>query len=158
VLRRLTEDEWDQWRALRLAALAEAPYAFSTALAQWTGAGDLEKRWRSRLTDVPCNVVAQLGRMAVGMASCTSPTDGQAELISMWVDPHARGKGVGEALIEDVATWAGSHGARLLVLSVRELNEPAIRLYRRCGFADAGPADQDDEEPAERKMVRRIAR
>ncbi|MBU7600615.1 hypothetical protein JGS22_024025 [Streptomyces sp. P38-E01] len=38
-----------QARLLRLAALAEAPYAFGTTLAQWQGEGDRPDRWRARL-------------------------------------------------------------------------------------------------------------
>ena len=61
-LRVLTPDDWRTWRRLRLAALAEAPYAFGSRLADWQGDGDREERWRARL-GIPgsFNVVAVLG-------------------------------------------------------------------------------------------------
>ena len=49
-LRTLTADDWPLWRELRLAALAEAPDAFGSALADWQGPGDTEDRWRGRLS------------------------------------------------------------------------------------------------------------
>jgi GNAT superfamily N-acetyltransferase len=50
-----------------------------------------------------------------------------AELISMWVDPAARGKGVATLLIDAVVTWAAAAGAPRLELSVKAENEPARR-------------------------------
>jgi len=40
-------DDWKLWRELKLAALAEAPYAFGSQLADWAAAP--EDRWRERL-------------------------------------------------------------------------------------------------------------
>jgi hypothetical protein len=60
-LRVLTPDDWPSWRELRLAALAEAPYAFGSRLADWQGDHDREQRWRDRL-GIPgsYNVIAVL--------------------------------------------------------------------------------------------------
>jgi GNAT superfamily N-acetyltransferase len=96
-LRTLESDDWPIWRELRLAALAEAPYAFGSTLAEWKGAGDREERWRARL-EIPGarDVVAVLGGHPAGMASGVPAEEGaSAELISMWVSPVARGQGVG---------------------------------------------------------------
>jgi hypothetical protein len=49
-LRTLESDDWRLWRELRLGALAEAPHAFGSTLAEWQGPGDREERWRSRLS------------------------------------------------------------------------------------------------------------
>ena len=53
----VTSDGWRLWRELRLAALAEAPAAFGSTLAEWSGAVDTEQRWRARLEDVALNLV-----------------------------------------------------------------------------------------------------
>ena len=50
-------DDWRMWRALRLAALTDAPGAFGSTLAEWSGTGDTEQRWRARLGDVALNLV-----------------------------------------------------------------------------------------------------
>ena len=52
----LDPDDWQLWRELRLAALAEAPDAFGSTLAEWSGAGDTEQRWRTRLHGVALNL------------------------------------------------------------------------------------------------------
>lgn len=137
-LRELSTDDWRVWRELRLAALAEAPYAFGSRLADWQGAGDREERWRDRLS-IPgsCNIVALLDGQPAGMASGI-PGDraGEAELISMWVSPAARGQGVGDFLIAAVERWARCYGAGVLKLAVAEGNPSARALYRRSGFED----------------------
>ena len=97
----LTVDEWPLFREVRLRALSEAPYAFGSTLDYWLGEGDTEQRWRQRLSEVPFNAVARLEETPAGMASATKPnSDGVTELISMWVAPLARGKGVADLLVE----------------------------------------------------------
>lgn len=139
-LRVLSPDDWQVWRRLRLAALAEAPYAFGSRLADWQGEGDRAERWRDRL-ELPgsYNVVALLDEQPVGMASGV-PADepGVVELISMWVSPAARGRGVGDRLIQAVEQWARQGQAKVLRLSVMQGNEAAERLYQRCGFVGTG--------------------
>jgi ribosomal protein S18 acetylase RimI-like enzyme len=139
-LRVLTSEEWPMWRALRLAALADAPHAFSSQLSDWQGQGDREERWRARL-EIPgsVNIVAVLDDRSVGMASGVPSTEeGMVELISMWVSPAARGRGVGDHLIRAVERWARQSPARVLRLCVMRDNEQAITLYRRHGFAETG--------------------
>ena len=142
----LTPDDWPVWRQLRLAALAEAPDAFGSVLADWQGEGDREERWRARL-ELPGshNLIALLNEVPIGMASgvpadeeAHSPAGGAAELISMWVAPEARGCGVADELIDRVETWARREGAKQLRLAVTDGNDRAAALYRRHGFADTG--------------------
>lgn len=152
----LSGDDWRLWRELRQQALGEAPYAFSSTLADWQGPRDLESRWRRRLTDVPFNVAARLGGAPAGMASGVAPdARGTVELISMWVAPFARGRGVGAALIDAVVGWARQQNAAHVGLSVRQRNAHAIALYARAGFVDAGAVDDTCPEALrERRMVR----
>jgi GNAT superfamily N-acetyltransferase len=150
-IRRLTPDDWRDWRNLRLAALREAPYAFGSALADWQGAGDTEERWRARLMSVEFNAIALLDQADAGMVSGSLEGE-QPELISMWVVPSARGRGVGDALIGSVIDWARSAGRDTLVLQLVEGNEHAAALYRRNGFEDRGLV-ADADGPCERLMA-----
>ncbi|WNV76832.1 GNAT family N-acetyltransferase [Geodermatophilus sp. DSM 44513] len=153
VVRRVGPEDWQVWRGLRRAALAEAPGAFSATLAAWSGAGDTEQRWRDRLRDVPLNLVLTTDGEPIGMVSATRPgPDGAVELISLWVHPEARGHGAGDEGVRQVASWAGAeHPGSPLLLSVKTDNTGARRLYERHGFVDAGPAPGD---PTERLMRR----
>ena len=157
-LRTLTAQDWRLWRELRLEALREAPYAFGSKLSEWQGSGDSEQRWRDRLTGVPLNIVAGFKGARAGMVSAIGPDDEQtAELISMWVAPFARGRGVGDALVEAVVRWSRERGAFRLELAVREKNLRAIALYMRNGFVDSGRIRGDgDDEPRERLMTREV--
>ncbi len=152
-VQRLTPDDWWAWRHLRLEALREAPEAFGATLADWQGAGDTEQRWRHRLTTVPLNLIADVNGRPAGMAAGTW-NQADAELISMWVAPFARGQGVGDRLVDAVVEWAQSQGASRIILHVKTDNAPAIRLYRRHDFTDAGPSPESGTGSPERLFVR----
>ena len=154
-IRVLTPDDWTTWRELRLAALAEAPQAFGARLADWQGDGDLEERWRGRLS-IPGshNVVAVLDGKAVGMASgVPTSQSGSVELISMWVAPEARGRGVGDALMQEIERWARAEDARTLRLSVADDNAGATALYERHGFRRTGEMGDLMPDGVHRELV-----
>lgn len=144
----VTAAEWRAWRQLRLSALAEAPTAFSSTLAQWSGAGDTEARWRARLRDVALNLVLTRDGAPVGMVSATAPDDeGRVVWLSMWIAPTARGRGVGDRAMRKVLAWAhDEHPTSRVLLSVKKNNDHAISLYERHGFVDAGPSPDDSSE------------
>lgn len=144
-LQMLTPDEWPLWRELRLRALEDAPSAFGSRIEDWHDAD--EARWRQRLS-LPgsCNLVARLDGRPVGMVSGVPAEETDAaELVSLWVAPDARGRGVGDALLTAVAQWARERGARELRLDVAVGNTSAIALYVRHGFVDLGPSRQVGE-------------
>jgi GNAT superfamily N-acetyltransferase len=59
-------------------------------------------------------------------------------LISMWVAPDARRRGVGRELVEAVADWARERGFGAIRLFITTGNETAAALYTRCGFKLTG--------------------
>lgn len=144
----VTPDGWRLWRELRLAALMEAPRAFGSTLEEWSGAADTEQRWRARLEAVPLNLVITCDGEPAGMVSATAPEgDRPAELISMWVAPDSRGRGVGDEAIRQVLAWVRQKFAGSNVeLSVKTDNDHAIHLYQRHGFVDAGPSRHGPDE------------
>jgi ribosomal protein S18 acetylase RimI-like enzyme len=156
----LTPDDWPLWRTLRLAALAQAPYAFGSKLADWQGEGDKEERWRARLAIPDSHTVAVfLDGEPTGIGSgIPGPADGIVEVISVWVSPAARGRGVGDALLESIEQWARTRSAHLLRLAVIPSNAAATGLYRRNGFVltDESGDLMDDGVTREAIMEKRL--
>ena len=136
-LRAVSADDWRAWRSVRLAALTDAPGAFGSRLQEWADAPD--DRWRDRLSipgAIDLLAVDVDGNTPFGMATGTPARDrdSRAELISMWVDPAVRGRGIAAALITAIARWAAHTDAATLTLSVMPDNVAARRTYERNGF------------------------
>lgn len=139
-------DDWSDWRLLRQRSLSEDPDAFSSSTAMWTGDDDTEERWRARVAAGPC-FIAYDGDRPVGMVAGRLVDDG-AELISMWVAPEARRRGIGRDLIEEVVRWSDG---RPLSLRVIDDNQVAITAYEQQGFQlETGTDDEGC-----RRMLRR---
>jgi ribosomal protein S18 acetylase RimI-like enzyme len=62
------------------------------------------------------------------------PTGVRAWIEDVVVDERARGRGVGEALVQAALTQAAAAGATSVDLTSRPSREAANRLYRRLGF------------------------
>ncbi|WP_406050594.1 GNAT family N-acetyltransferase [Kribbella sp. NBC_00889] len=154
-LRDIGADDWKLWRDLRVAALTEAPYAFGSQLADWLDAP--EERWRERLSAPGAyQVIASLDGTPVGMVGgFPGEETGTAELVSMWIAPTGRGRGVGDTLITTIAQWAAGTGARVLRLSVADGNDPAHKLYLRNGFADTDELGDLMPDGVRRELVMR---
>jgi GNAT superfamily N-acetyltransferase len=137
-VRAVTPAQWRILRDLRLAALKEAPYAFASTFEREAAWG--ESRWREGASSAAWFTAWRDGR-AVGLAAGRRRDDhppDERHVISMWVEPAARGTGVAEALIHAVAGWAARQGACGLTLWVADSNPRAAAFYRRLGFAPTG--------------------
>ena len=154
-LRELTSDDWRVWQKLRLTALKKTPYAFGSQLSDWMDAK--KGRWRARL-ELPGsrNVVAELDGRPVGMASgLRAEEDGVVELVSMWIAPDGRGRGIGDQLMTQVETWAREAEAHALKLSVADGNEKAHDLYLRAGFTDTDEPGDLMPDGVHRELIMR---
>jgi ribosomal protein S18 acetylase RimI-like enzyme len=75
----------------------------------------------------------------IGAVGCHLRVDpAEAQLVSMWVSPAARRRGVARALIRAVAGWAHERGCDRVFLFVQEANTSARGLYERAGFRATG--------------------
>lgn len=80
-------------------------------------------------------VVAYQDDLPVGCGGF-KPLDSQvAEVKRMYVDPEARGTGVGRLVLDALEQEARRSGYRALWLETHKRLEPAIRLYRSAGYS-----------------------
>jgi ribosomal-protein-alanine acetyltransferase len=63
---------------------------------------------------------------------------GEAEVLTIAVDPAREGRGLGAVLLTELMREAARRGCDDVVLEVRVDNDRAQRLYRRFGFAGIG--------------------
>ncbi|WP_438765941.1 GNAT family N-acetyltransferase [Kushneria sp. TE3] len=63
-------------------------------------------------------------------------------LCRLIVAPHRRGQRLGEKLCRYLVAHATHLGASRITLRVATGNLPAIRLYQRLGFSNAGPVSE----------------
>jgi ribosomal protein S18 acetylase RimI-like enzyme len=133
------EDRWREVRAVRLAALADAPDAFLTTLDDERDRSEAD--WRQRLTRPRTSTILAVtdDEQRAGL-TVVAPSFGDevAGVYAVWVAPWARERGVGGALIERAAAEALRHGYRRAVLDVGDHNTAAQRLYARHGFTPTG--------------------
>ena len=142
-VRELERHEWALFRELRLRALAESPDAFARRLADEQAQPDAHWLRLTESVTTPGGqvmlVAEEEGRargLVFGLFDKERPKTGH--VAGMWVAPGARGKGVGQSLLDGVIGWARARELTRLELWVTEGNGPATRLYERAGFADTG--------------------
>jgi ribosomal protein S18 acetylase RimI-like enzyme len=139
-IRGATPDQWRVSRDIRLRALADAPDAFCSTLADERDFD--EKIWKSRLERC-YTVIAWSGTDAVGTATGKPDPheEGGREIVGMWTDPAHRGVGIATALIGELIRGAAAEGFASIALWVAEDNAPARGLYEKCGFVATGQRD-----------------
>jgi putative acetyltransferase len=79
------------------------------------------------------------------------------ELKRMYVRPAFRGRRLAEQIVEHLAAYARRHGVNVLRLETGIHQQPAIRLYERCGFASCGPFGAYRDDPLSIFMERRLS-
>lgn len=132
-IERLTPEAGERLRKIRLRALQDAPDAFEASYEE-TAARPAES-WARQLADLATFVAVEGDRdVAMVRGGPHEAVADTAYLISMWVAPEARGRGVGEALIDALARWAKAAGYARVVLDVGTHNRYASALYIRAGF------------------------
>ena len=80
-----------------------------------------------------------LSGKACGTGALRRVSGDTAEMKHLYVDPDARGTGLGEALVRARIDAARALGFRTILADTFQGNMPMIRLYHRLGFEDTGP-------------------
>jgi len=137
-IREIGADGWQDTRDIRLAALQDAPQAFASTYKREEAFAEADwRRWIGR-GDTFLAYARELGAAPVGIVGGYEAEPGTIELISMWVSPAARGRGIGQALVGAVVGRARAAGMSRVHLWVTESNHSARLLYERCGFQPTG--------------------
>ncbi len=147
VVRATTAEDADDYRALRLEALADSPDAYGTTLAE-ACAYDPE-RWVT-LAASGATVLAWRGRRPVGMVTggVNDAHPGTRWLYGMYVTPEERGGAVGEALVEAILERTRTLGAPALYLQVTGAMGRARAFYARLGFEPTGERTAMRRDPS----------
>lgn len=133
-VRPLGEEDWQEFRAIRLEALSESPEAFAAKLTEEEGYP--EEFWKLRLQR-STRLVAETGSDKVGVVSIGEGKgeDGSvAEIFGLWVRPDARGTGVATKLVEAGADRAREDGRTHVAYWVGTDNGRAVAFASGMGF------------------------
>ncbi len=80
---------------------------------------------------------AVFGEVVTGFA-ISRVVAGEAELLTIALDPETRGRGLAKPLLAGHAQNVRRAGGEVLFLEVAEDNAPALALYRGLGFREIG--------------------
>jgi ribosomal protein S18 acetylase RimI-like enzyme len=133
-VRPLGEEDWQEFKAIRLQALAESPDAFAAKVSEEEGYD--EDFWKLRLRR-SVRLVAERGGERIGVVSLGQGKreDGSvAEIFGLWVRPDARGSGVATKLVEASANRARQDGRTHVAYWVGTDNGRAVAFASGIGF------------------------
>lgn len=137
-VRPLSEDEWNEYRSVRLEALRESPEAFVATFEEEEQYD--EDFWRLRMRRSQ-RLLAEVDGEAVGTASVgySEEEEHLAELFGLWVSPSLRGTGLATRLVAAGAMAAREAGKTHLSYWVGTDNGRAVAFASGFGFR---PTDQ----------------
>jgi putative acetyltransferase len=101
-------------------------------------------------------LVARWEGRIVGCAALVRGQGDQGEIKRMFVDPSARGKGVGRDLLQRIEAIAKEEAIRLLQLETGGKQPEALELYRRFGYVERGPFGSYRSDPLSLFMEKRL--
>lgn len=160
-VRLLGEDQWSDYREVRLRALEESPEAFVASAEEESQFG--EDMWRQRMRRSR-RLLAERAAEVVGVVSVGSQRGGEegvGELFGLWVAPEQRGHGVARRLLEAAAAQARKDSLRHLVYWVGTDNGRAVAFASSFGFRPTDSrrpmrlhgVEDGDEDSEEMAMV-----
>jgi ribosomal protein S18 acetylase RimI-like enzyme len=144
----MNEGEWVTLREMRLAALRESPEAFLASHSEESTFE--EQKWRAEFVRGEWTVEIRNDKPIafVGITREQSTPPNECYLEYMWVSPGFRRCGVATDLIKNVLRRLLKHGFSTIWLWVLDGNEPARRLYEKCGFTSTRLIQRPHRSPS----------
>ncbi|MCX2905576.1 GNAT family N-acetyltransferase [[Curtobacterium] plantarum] len=81
-----------------------------------------------------CIIVRDEGGLPAGCGALLFHENGSAEIKRVYIRPEYRGRKLGEQIVSVIETIASEKNSSLLELETGIHQQPAIALYRRCGY------------------------
>ncbi|MGW0158628.1 GNAT family N-acetyltransferase [Mycobacterium sp. NPDC003323] len=128
---RLTETDWRAFAGVRLRALTDSLGELDPHYRQestFTAA-----QWRRRLR-AHAQFAVVVDNRAVGLIAAQRQGAESVYLYSLWLDPAARGQGLGRTLVAEAVDWARSQRVQRVTLRVNRDNARARAVYDSLGF------------------------
>jgi putative acetyltransferase len=79
-------------------------------------------------------VIARVEQEAVGCGALRPVEPGVAEIKRMFVEPHARGRGVAQIILQKLESLAREFGYEQVILETGTGQPEALRLYESAGY------------------------
>lgn len=140
LITKLPVSEWQSYKALRLRALKEETKAFSSRYEDQAKQPD--EHWQNRLAAGKHMLFAKLGGQLVGMMVGYVPDPDKdkttANIVSVYVAPEVRGKGISKKLLETLLKELKEDGVIKTILTVNKDQLVAVHLYQSFGFIITG--------------------
>ncbi len=156
----LTPDRAAEWRAIRLEALRIAPEAFGSSIDDWDGRPLAD--FAARLAGCEVWAAGPAPGTPLAVASWEagiSPAEPDLGwVMSVYVNPDARGQGLGDAIFARLIDRASRAGMTRMGLHVGQANARAQALYMRAGFLPTGAPPMLNERGAWEIEMRRMLR
>ncbi len=115
-----------------------------------------EKDFESSLSDATRFFwVAREGDALLGFCGLSMVLD-QGDILNIGVEPSARGKGIGSALLQAAVEQFRTAGGKELFLEVRASNLAAKALYEKFGFRQLSVRRGYYQQPKEDGLVYRL--
>jgi RimJ/RimL family protein N-acetyltransferase len=139
-VRRIHRGETDLYRQIRLKALQDAPYAFSStydsalrrSAESWREQAESTAQGSDRATFIAFSEEESIGITALYRLKDQAEV---GEVLQVWVDPEFRGTGVARDLMDAVFQWAGENNFRRIIAGVTKVNLRALKFYTKYGFS-----------------------
>jgi len=136
---RVSPDEWQILRELRLHAVKEEHRAFGKSYEEELQ--ESEEEWRQKLATSVYVIAKEMGKpvgMLCGVQQKGNRLQHVANIYGVYVVPEARGKQIATLLMEALMNELRARGVKKVCLYVTKPQKAAIALYTKLGFKQVG--------------------